>query len=290
VTGFRTAPQWRECGLDRLPEPLDDNWRFAERLSYAFRMSARNLFAEVDTNVLIALAKWEASASGHEHTSAEQLADEMRVDAAEVGQVARSVKRLVDAGFIDAINVTGMGSPYPSYLISGLTALGIGVARGLNTGPDATPESAEPAFMGVRRVDIAKNSRQVFVAYPFSIPADDYRSALRRVGDRFGVRFVYADEQITNQHILAKIYALILESAFGLYDLTGWNANVTLELGIALGLKETAYFLLNPAGHGSADAPADLRGFDRIDYKSYGQLEARLNQLFQGLGLRSQSS
>jgi hypothetical protein len=33
----------------------------------------------------------------------------------------------------------------------------------------------------------------------------DYRSAYREVGERFGIEFQYADEQITNQHVLVKI-------------------------------------------------------------------------------------
>jgi hypothetical protein len=54
--------------------------------------------------------------------------------------------------------------------------------------------------------------------------------------------------------LLAKIYSMILESAFGIYDVSGWNANVTLELGIAF--DSTAAHCAKslefwPAEHGS---------------------------------------
>jgi hypothetical protein len=147
-------------------------------------------------------------------------------------------------------------------------------------------DKAEPTFLGVRRGDIKKNPRLVFVAYPYAIPRDEYRAVYREVGERHGIRFVYADERITNKHVLAKIYTMILESAFGIYDISGWNANVTLELGMALGIGEPSYIVLNPTAQASSDAPADLRGFDRIDYRSLKELGERLEQLLDGLGLR----
>jgi len=125
------------------------------------------------------------------------------------------------------------------------------------------------------------------VAHPYAIRVDEYRHVFQDVGDRYGIRFVYADERITNMHVLAKIYSMILESVFGVYDISGWNPNVTLELGIALGLGETSYILLNPTTHSSAEPPADLRGFDRIEYRTLDELRGRLELLIRGLGLRS---
>jgi hypothetical protein len=245
---------------------------------------------ELDHEVLEALAKWEETATGNEVSSVEQLTDLLQLPGSEAGRVARSVQRLVDVGSVAALNVTAMGSPYPNFLITGLTSRGLQALR--NAVAARAPESKgtaageAPSFLGVRSVDITKNSRQVFVAHPYSIPRDDYRAVFQRVGHRFGVGFVYADERITNMHVLAKIYSMILESAFGIYDVSGWNANVTLELGISIGLRETGYILLNPTAHASTEAPADIRGFDRIEYQSLPDLELGLDRLFTGLGLR----
>ena len=45
----------------------------------------------------------------------------------------------------------------------------------------------------------------VFVAYPYLISKQDYRGAYGVVAEEFGVEFAYADEEITNKHILEKI-------------------------------------------------------------------------------------
>lgn len=74
----------------------------------------------------------------------------------------------------------------------------------------------------------------------------DYRRIFRSLTSAFEVKFVFADEKITNLHILKKIENYIRESQFGIYDISGWNANVTLELGLALGLEETAYIAIDP--------------------------------------------
>lgn len=180
-----------------------------------------DVLSEPDTKVLMALADWESQAAGHDHISVEQLAGRMH-DEVGVARIARAVKRLVAGLYVDAIDVTSMGSAYPEYLINGLTARGLAAAQlswATRSRTERVTAASDP--LGIRRVDIKKNSRQVFVAYPFSIPADDYRSTFKRVGDRFGMTFVYADERISNTHILAKIASMIRESAFGVYDLTG---------------------------------------------------------------------
>lgn len=120
--------------------------------------------------------------------------------------------------------------------------------------------------------------RRVFVAYPYGLfPREDYRRVFEEVGSTFKVDFVFADEQITNVHILQKIGQCILSSQFGIYDISGWNPNVTLELGLAFGLHERAYLALNTSKPHIADSPADLRGIDRIQYSSYHDLKAGLS-------------
>ena len=55
---------------------------------------------------------------------------------------------------------------------------------------------------------------------------------------------------------------------FSVFDITDWNPNVTLEVGLAEGLNER-YYVLFKAGRGSKrEPPADLRGLQRIQYKA----------------------
>lgn len=122
-------------------------------------------------------------------------------------------------------------------------------------------------------------SRRVFVAYPYALPAADYRRPYSAVGKAFNVNFVFADEKISDLHILEKIKGYIIDSAFGIYDITGWNPNVALELGLALGLPKRAFIAFDPSKTELDEVPSDLRGMDRLQYGSYAELEERVEQL-----------
>jgi hypothetical protein len=118
----------------------------------------------------------------------------------------------------------------------------------------------------------------VFVAYPYSISKADYRGAFTEVAQEFDVEFVYADAEITNKHILDKIKAMMDEAEFSLFDITHWNANVSLELGIAIGKGLDYYILFNPTAD-QAHPPADIGGIDRIQYSDYAELKDGLRRL-----------
>ena len=126
----------------------------------------------------------------------------------------------------------------------------------------------------------SKNPRQVFVAYAYNLyPLADYRRVFRDAAKAFQVEFVFADEKITNLHILQKIANYIRSSRFGIYDISGWNPNVTLELGLAFGLNEKAYIAFDLSKTPLEEVPADLRGIDRMQYKSYAELQDRVEKL-----------
>lgn len=118
----------------------------------------------------------------------------------------------------------------------------------------------------------------IFVAYPYRISKADYRSAYEEVGKTFGVEFQYADQEITNKHILAKIEDMMIKAEFSLFDITHWVANVALELGVAIGKGLPYYILWNPAAEHD-QPPADLGGIDRIEYTDYAELKAGLTKL-----------
>ena len=141
-----------------------------------------------------------------------------------------------------------------------------------------TTPSTSPLAVGLPQP--TKNPRQIFVAYAYTLyPKADYRRVYQELARAFQVQFVFADEKITTLHILQKIADYIRGSRFGIYDISGWNANVTLELGLAFGLNEKAYIAIDPAKTTVSDVPADLRGIDRIQYSSYAELQDRLSAL-----------
>jgi hypothetical protein len=125
-----------------------------------------------------------------------------------------------------------------------------------------------------------RKPRQVFVAYSYKLYAKaDYRRVFKELEKAFNIEFVFADEKITNLHILQKIANYIRESKFGIYDISGWNPNVTLELGLAFGLSEIPYIAFDPSKTPIDEVPADLRGMDRIQYGSYTELGTGVERL-----------
>jgi hypothetical protein len=142
---------------------------------------------------------------------------------------------------------------------------------------------ADPALTSILAPTLpnpTRNPRQVFVAYSYRLyPRSDYRRVYKALSEAFKVDFVFADEKITTLHILQKIANYIRTSRFGIYDISGWNANVTLELGLAFGLNERAFIALDPSRTDINEVPSDLRGIDRIQYASYTELEEGLARL-----------
>lgn len=125
-----------------------------------------------------------------------------------------------------------------------------------------------------------RKPRQVFVAYPYTIyDKTDYRRPFKELAKAFNVEFVFADERITTLHILQKIADYIRSSRCGIYDISAWNANVTLELGLAYGMNEKAYIIANPKQHSAGEVPADLRGLDRLHYTSFSELQAAVERI-----------
>lgn len=103
---------------------------------------------------------------------------------------------------------------------------------------------------------------KVFVACPYGkrFPFARFKKALSFLP----LRFVYADTQIKTQQLLEKIRGEIAKSDFALFDVTGWNPNVTLELGLADGLNRSYYILYNQKK--KSEVPADIRGLQRFGY------------------------
>jgi hypothetical protein len=120
------------------------------------------------------------------------------------------------------------------------------------------------------------------VAYSYRLyPGERYRKVFGRVEADCGISFVFADTRVTNEQILDKIQRMIQESAYSIFDISDWNPNVTLELGIARGSGRPWYILIDPSKStgGIHEAPADLRGFDRVQYSDYESLEKGLRKL-----------
>jgi hypothetical protein len=124
--------------------------------------------------------------------------------------------------------------------------------------------------------------KQVFVAYSYRLyPKDDYRRVYKDLEQDYDVTFIFADEKITNMHIMKKIETLIRGSDFSIFDISAWNPNVTLELGFAMAVSDQWYIAIDPAKTEIKEVPSDLRGLDRIEYGSYSELRNKLGILIE---------
>ena len=123
--------------------------------------------------------------------------------------------------------------------------------------------------------------RQVFIAYPWQVYAnkDEYRATYRDLEKPLSVKFVFAEDRIESGHILDKIRNMIADSNFGIYDVTAWNPNVTLEYGLATGMESSAFIAFNPDKTKADDVPTDVRGYDRLQYSSFADLKNKVATL-----------
>lgn len=110
----------------------------------------------------------------------------------------------------------------------------------------------------------------VFVGCPYGgrFPFAAFRTAL----DRIPFRWYYADTHLSTKHLLGILTSYIKAVDYCIFDISLWNPNVALEIGLAEGLGVEYYVLLNHKL--SKGVPADIQGLQRIEYsspKGFGQ-------------------
>ena len=79
--------------------------------------------------------------------------------------------------------------------------------------------------------------------------------------------------------VLCKVCFEIQQSHFAVFDVTGNNANVMLELGLALGRNIPVVLVRSSIGDDGALAPeviTDLKGMEYIEYESPDDLRIKL--------------
>lgn len=130
-----------------------------------------------------------------------------------------------------------------------------------------------------------KRADHVFVAYPFSLyDRGDYRGVFWDLEDTYKVRFMFADDSLTSVPLAIKIINMMRLCHFGIYELSGSNANVALELGFAVGLREKVVLAFGKQRDKQADVFSDVRGIDRIQWDSFRQLRDDLSSLLGRMG------
>lgn len=119
--------------------------------------------------------------------------------------------------------------------------------------------------------------RQVFVAIPYRsklIVMDDvYELGIKAALQELNYEPLRADEKpVLGRDLMCNICRFIQESVFGIVDITDWNPNVLLELGMMFGWGRTAVIIK----HEKSKVPSDLRGALYVEYASVSSLKDKL--------------
>lgn len=121
----------------------------------------------------------------------------------------------------------------------------------------------------------------VFVGCPYSgkFNFNAFKTAL----DRIPFRWYYADTTLSTKHLLGILTSYIRAVDYCVFDISTWNPNVALEIGLAAGLGVDYYILLNRKLN--KGVPADIQGLQRIEYDSVTSLESSglIPQIVKGL-------
>ncbi len=120
---------------------------------------------------------------------------------------------------------------------------------------------------------------QYFVAHEFSKQErDDLREAIEKAFEETDLNAYYADSEVREKltPILEKIKDRIFKTKFGIFDISNpKKPNVFLELGLAIAAEKPLYIICKKG----TEIPADLAGFDRIEYPSYKKLTEQIRTL-----------
>jgi hypothetical protein len=109
----------------------------------------------------------------------------------------------------------------------------------------------------------------VFVGHPFAsrFPVKKFRKIFKELP----FKVIYGNTDFQAEHLLDIMRGSILKADFSIFDLSNWNPNVALELGLAQGLKKKPgkayYIILNTRR--SENVPSDIQGIQRLEYTSY---------------------
>jgi hypothetical protein len=75
------------------------------------------------------------------------------------------------------------------------------------------------------------------------------------------------------KHLLAILRQHIVSADFCIFDISTWNPNVALEIGMAEGMGAEYYVVVNRKL--SSGVPADIQGIQRIEYRTYNDFDGQ---------------
>jgi|GEM_PF-2692015 len=138
---------------------------------------------------------------------------------------------------------------------------------------------------------------KAFFAFPFDFDVE-YRITIQRACHDLGVTAIFGDEVRRSQALVDKVCEAIEDCELGFYDITGFNPNVMIEIGMSYCAERATFIMLEPKRHRASAAvraegeevPADLQGQHRLVYSNAAELDSELRKtLRQALGIGQNS-
>lgn len=115
---------------------------------------------------------------------------------------------------------------------------------------------------------------KIFVAMPFSPEhKDSFEYGLKLSFESNGRKFYRADEELTSKDIMCKICYQIQTCEIFIGNISGQNANVMLEIGLAYGLGKQVILIKDK----QTSTISDLRGIEYIEYDNAYDLRQKID-------------
>lgn len=132
----------------------------------------------------------------------------------------------------------------------------------------------------------------IFLAYPFVLDKEqNHREKIRKIVEKHHFQLRAADDEYKADSIWDEIQREIRNAWYCIFDLTGLNPNVLLELGYAMGQNADVIIIQEQPSKKSwlgrtsdyDDIPSDLSSIRRIMYRDYTELDEKLSKAIQDM-------
>lgn len=128
-------------------------------------------------------------------------------------------------------------------------------------------------------VNIIPNS--FFVAEPYDSEQKNREDAIKKA--LAGYQVTIAEENAMNIALTCKICQEIQSTQFGIVDITGFNKNVLIELGMLYGFNKPVVILVKETENLRVDIPSNIIGIEQVRYKDYNELSSELEKVLKKL-------
>lgn len=121
-------------------------------------------------------------------------------------------------------------------------------------------------------------SNKVFIGMPFDDPyKDSYEYGIKIALESMGYIPYKANDEISNQDIMCKVCYEMQSSKFLIFNISGLNPNVMMELGFSYGLGKETIIVKDKTTKGISD----IAGIEYMEYGHAGDLQAKIRNYFE---------